>query len=126
MVSPIPDGDAVVGRGGFIAHSLKSTVMHRGRADLVLAAVPLADGAGVVKVHHKVLLQLVIDLFGLAGELLEQGQHGGFIGSQGGMQVQNCAHIVGAPSCPGPPPLHHKRQWEGQGDPVGAQEGSTT
>ena len=59
--------------GGFIAHSLEVYGDAQGRADLVLAAVPLADGAGVIKVHHKVLLQLVIDLFGLAGELLDRG-----------------------------------------------------
>src|SRR3712207_8865450 len=43
-----------------------------GGADLVLAAIALADGAGVVVLAHEVGAHLFVDLAGLLGELLDR------------------------------------------------------
>ena len=63
-------------------------------ADLVLTAVTLADGTGVVVIDHEVLAQLVADLHGLLAQLLAQGQDGALIRSQSRMQTQHGADIL--------------------------------
>ena len=90
----VPDGDAVVGGGVLVAHGLEVHSDAQGGADLVFPAVALADGTGVVKVHHEVLAQLPINLLGLGAELLGQGQNGRLVGRQRRMQAQNHAHIL--------------------------------
>ena len=81
-----------------IAHGVEVHGDAEGRADLVLAAVALADGAGLVEVQHEVLGQLVVDLAGGLGELLAQGQDGGLVGGQGRVQVQHHADVVLRPA----------------------------
>ncbi len=91
----VADGDAVVGRRALSSPTVsKSTVMQYGRADLVLTAVTLADGTGIVVVHHEVLGQLAADLHGLLAQLLAQGQHGALVGRQSRMQMQHGADIL--------------------------------
>ena len=67
-----------------------------GSADLVLAAVTLADGTGLVVIAHELLGKLLIQLQSGAGEdlLLAQRQDSALEGSQSGVQVHNGAHIV--------------------------------
>ena len=72
----------------------KSTGDAVGGADLVLTAVALADGAGVVVVHHEVLAQLVADLHGLLAQLLAQGQDSALVGSQSRVQMQDGADVL--------------------------------
>ena len=72
----VTDGDAIVGRGGLVAYGLEVHGDAQRGTDFVLTAVTLADGASIVEVHHKVLLQLTVDLLGLGAELLGKGQHG--------------------------------------------------
>ena len=95
---PLPDGDAVVGGGAFlgVAYGVEVEGDTEGGADLVLAAVALADGAGVVIVHHKVGGQLLVELPGGAGEdlLFGQGQDGALKGSQGGVKAKDHPHVV--------------------------------
>ena len=69
--------DADLGHGVAVAHGdgavLDGVEIDRhaqGRADLVLAAVALADGAGFVIVHHEVSGELFVDLGGQAAELV--------------------------------------------------------
>ena len=66
------------------------------RADLVLAAIALADGAGLVVIDHEILAQLVVKLHCRACEylLLAQRQDSAFVRSQCRMQMQNGANIV--------------------------------
>ena len=61
---------------------------------LVLAAIALADGAGLVEVDHPLLRQLGVDLTGLVAELLTQGQHRRLVGCQRRVQVQHHADVV--------------------------------
>ena len=68
--------------------------MQYGSTDLVLTAVALADGAGIVVVHHEVLAQLIADLHGLVAQLLAQGQDSALIGSQSRVQVQDGADVL--------------------------------
>ena len=72
----------------------KSTGDAVGGANFVLAAVALADGAGVVVVHHEVLAQLVADLHCLVTQLLAQGQDSALIGSQSRVQMQDGADVL--------------------------------
>ena len=58
-------------------HEFRTEEGQQKGADLVLAAVALADGAGIVVVHHEVLAQLGVDLLRLGGQLLAQWQNGG-------------------------------------------------
>ena len=67
---PLPDGDAVVGGLFAVPYGLKVDGDAKRRAYLVLAAVALADGAGLVEVGHRVLTKLVVDLKGLGRKLL--------------------------------------------------------
>ncbi|CAN4045772.1 N-acyltransferase YncA, partial [Dysosmobacter welbionis] len=115
---PVPDGNAVVTSLIRIAHGVE---VHRdavGRADLVLPAVPLADGTGVVKVHHPVLAELRLDLTGLFGELLRKGQHRALKRRDGRMEPHDGADVV--LFC-----IHHLFivgfHQQGQGHPVRAQ-----
>ena len=66
------------------------------RADLVLAAIALADGAGLVVVHHELLGKLGVQLHSGAREdlLLAQRQDRGLERRERGMEVQHHAHIV--------------------------------
>ena len=77
-----------------IAHGVEVHGDAEGRAHLVLAAVALADGAGLVEVQHPLLGQVLVDLAGGLGELLAQGQDGGLVGRQGRVQVQHHADVV--------------------------------
>ena len=119
----VPDGDAVVGGRFVITHGLEVYGDTQGCTDLVLPAVTLADGAGIVEVHHEILLQLMVNFLGLGGELLAQGQHGGLEGRQGRMQVQYGADVVLAVLVL----THHLLvvglAQEGQSHPVAAQTG---
>ena len=83
---------------GIVAHGLEVQRDAEGCADLVLAAVALADGAGVVVVHHKLLRQLLAQLPGRAGQnfFFTQRQHGTLEGRQRWVQAQHGAHIVPA------------------------------
>ena len=93
-----------------------------GGADLVLAAVPLADGAGLVIVHHKVLGQHLLDLLGGGASFLDRGSTAHLKGARRGwrrstvrtssLPFLSCHHflVVG---------VHQ----EGQGHAVGAQGG---
>ncbi len=90
---PVANRDAIVRRGVLVAHGLEVHSDAQRRADLVFPAVALADGTGVVKVHHEVLAQLPIDLLGLGAELLGQGQNGRLVGRQRRMQAQHGAHV---------------------------------
>ena len=77
-----------------IAHGVEVHGDAEGRAYLVLAAVALADGAGLVEVQHPLLAQLLVDLAGRLAELFAQGQDGGLVGSQRRVQVQHHADVV--------------------------------
>ncbi len=81
---------------GVVSSGLEVQGDAEGGADLVLAAVALADGAGVVVVHHEVLRQLVPQLLGGAGEdlLLAQGQHGALEGGQGRVASTRKARVT--------------------------------
>ena len=72
----------MVSGGVLIAHGLKVQGNAEGSADLILTAIALADGAGLVIVHHELLGQLVVQLHSGAGEdlLLAQRQNGGLKG----------------------------------------------
>ena len=65
-----------------------------GGAHLILPAVALADGAGIVVVHHKVLGEHRLELPALVAQLIGQGQHGGIEGSQGGVEAHDHTDIV--------------------------------
>ena len=88
------NGNSVVRRGLVVADGRKVDRDAVRRADLVLAAIALADGAGVVVVQHKVSAQILIDLSCGLGQLLAQRQDRSLIRSQRRMQVQNHAHVV--------------------------------
>ena len=92
----VADGDAVVGGNalGLVAHGVEVHGDAVGGADLVLTAVALADGAGVVVVHHEVLAQLIADLHCLVTQLLAQGQDSALIGSQSRVQMQDGADVL--------------------------------
>ena len=111
--------------GGVVAHGLEVQGDAEGGADLVLAAVALADGAGVVIVHHEVAGQLVQQLLGGAGEdlLLAEGEHGALEGGQGGVEAQDGAHVVVALLVLADDLLVVGVHQEGQGHAVGAQGG---
>ena len=66
------------------------------RADLVLAAVALADRAGLVVVDHEFLGKLVVELHRGTGEhvLLGKRQDRGLEGGECGVEVQHDAHVV--------------------------------
>ena len=64
------------------------------RADLVLTAVALADGAGLVKVGHKVLAQHVGDLACLCAQLFAQRQHRSLERRQRRMQVHDHTGVL--------------------------------
>ena len=68
MLSRARDGDTVVRRRGLVTHGLEVQRNAERRADFVLTAVTLADGAGVVVVHHELLRQLLAKLPGRAGQ----------------------------------------------------------
>ena len=86
----------MVGGGILIAHGLKVQRDAVRRADLILPAIALADGAGLVIVHHEVLGKLVVKLHGGAGEdlLLAQGQNGCLEGGQRGVEVHDHTNII--------------------------------
>ena len=50
-----------------------------GGANFVLTAIALADGTGVIKVHHELFGQLSIDLAGLFAELFGKRQNGAHV-----------------------------------------------
>ena len=66
----LADGDAVVGRDavGLVADGIEVERDAVRRADLVLAAVALADRAGLVVVDHEFLGKLVVELHRGTGE----------------------------------------------------------
>lgn len=64
------------------------------RADLILTAVALADGTGLVKIDHKALRKAVVNLERRAGELLRKRQHRGLVRRDGRVQAQDDAHVV--------------------------------
>ena len=66
------------------------------RTDLVLAAVALADRAGLVVVDHEFLGKLVVELHRGTGEhvLLGKRQDRGLEGGECGVEVQHDAHVV--------------------------------
>ena len=88
------DGNSVVRRGLVVADGRKVDRDAVRRADLVLAAIALADGAGVVVVQHEVAAQVLIDLSCGLGQLLAQRQDRSLVRGQRRMQVQNHAHVV--------------------------------
>ena len=64
------------------------------RADFILPAVAFVDGAGLVIIHHEMLLKAVVN-FGCAfRQLFGKRQHGAFKRRQRRMQVQDNARIV--------------------------------
>ncbi len=68
-----------------------STVTHHGRADLVLPAIELADGRGVVVYRHRVALQIRLDPVAQLddlGTLLEQRQDRHLVWSEVGVERQ--------------------------------------
>ena len=89
-------GHAVVGGRVLVADGLEVKGDAERRADLVLAAIALADGAGLVVIDHELLAQLGIQLLCGAGEdlLLAQRQDRGLERRERGMEVQHHAHIV--------------------------------
>ena len=86
----------MVGRGVLITHGVEVQRDAERSADLVLTAIALADGSGLVVVHHEVLGQLVVQLHGRAGEnlLLAQGQDGRLERRQRGVEVHDHADVV--------------------------------
>ena len=92
----LADGNAVVGSVGFGTDGVEIKGDAEWSADLVLAAVALADGAGLVVVDHELLGKLVVKLHCGACEylFLAQGENCALEGSESGMQVQNGAYIV--------------------------------
>lgn len=54
------------------------------RADLILPAIPLANGTGIVVIHHKVLGQAVVNLLRLVVQLLERGNTAALNGASAG------------------------------------------
>ena len=64
------------------------------RADLVLTAVALADGAGLVIVAHEALLQLVVELGRGLGELFRQRQHRALERRERRVEVHDDAGVV--------------------------------
>ena len=94
----LADGDAVVGRDavGLVADGVEVERDAVRRADLVLAAVALADRAGLVVVDHEFLGKLVVELHRGTGEhvLLGKRQDRGLEGGECGVEVQHDAHVV--------------------------------
>ena len=76
------DGNSVVRRGLVVADGRKIDRDAVRRADLVLAAIALADGAGVVVVEHKVAAQILIDLSCRLGQFLAQRQNRSLVRGQ--------------------------------------------
>ena len=66
------------------------------RADLILAAVTLADGAGLVVIAHELLAELLIQLERGAGEdlLLAERENGALERGERRVQMQHGAHVV--------------------------------
>ena len=92
----LADGDAVVGGGVLVAHGVEVEGDAVRRADLVGAAVALADGAGLVVVDHEVLRQLGVQLLRRSREhlLLAQRQDRRLVRRERRVQVQHGAHVV--------------------------------
>ena len=85
----IPYGDGLILQGVKVNGDAKRS------ADLVLTAIALTDGAGLVIVHHKALCQHLLNFTGLVAQLvLLEGQHGSLEGSKGGMQAQYVAAVA--------------------------------
>ena len=121
----VAHSDAVVGRLalGLVAHGVEVDRDAVRRADLILAAVALADGTGVVEVHHEIGLERVIHFARLAGELFRERKHGSLERGQRRVQVQHDAHVVlfGVHNL-----LVIRLAEEGEGHAVAAEEGSIT
>ena len=66
----VTNGDTVVSLDSLVANSLEVHSDTQRCADLVLTAITLTDRTGIVKVHHKVLTQLSVDLLCRGAELL--------------------------------------------------------
>ena len=84
----------MVRRGRLVAHGLEVDGDAVRRADLVLAAITLADGTGIVEIDHEFLLQVMVDFLGSRGELLRQRQDGRLVRRKGRMQMQDGADVV--------------------------------
>ena len=89
----VADGDAVVSGSVLVANGLEVNGDAQRRADFILTAVTLADGTGIVKVHHEVLTQHLVNLFCLGRQLLAQRQDSSLEGCQSGMQTQHSADV---------------------------------
>ena len=85
----VADSDAVVSGSVLVAHGLEVHGDAQGGTDLILTAVTLADGTGIIEVNHEVLLQLMVDLLSLGAQLLGKGQNSSLEGCQSGMQMQD-------------------------------------
>ena len=117
----VADGDAAVAGRGFVADGLEVDGDAVRGADLVLAAIALADGPGLVVIDHEVLGEHVADLLGLLTELLGQRQDGALVRREGGMQVHDDADVVVALLVLADDLLVIGIDEEGQGDAVGAE-----
>ena len=84
----------MVRRGRLVAHGLEVDGDAVRRADLVLAAITLADGTGIVEIDHEFLLQVMVDFLGSRGELLRQRQDGRLVRRKGRVQMQDGADVV--------------------------------
>ena len=83
----VADGDGVVVEG---------VVVHgdaEGGSDGILTAIAAADGVLLVVLQHVVMLEEIHDFASLLGEavFLDQGEHGGFVGSEHGGEVEHGA-----------------------------------
>ena len=90
----VADGHGMVRRGRLVAHGLEVDGDAVRRADLVLAAITLADGTGIVEIDHEFLLQVMVDFLGSRGELLRQRQDGRLVRRKGRVQMQDGADVV--------------------------------
>ena len=89
-------------------------------ADLILAAIALADGTGVVEIDHILACKGGIKLLRLGRELLRKGKDAGFEGGQSGMQPQHHAGVVFLRI---DNLLIVRLHQKGEGDAVGAERG---
>ena len=62
--------------------------------DLVLAAIALADGAGLVEIDHEFAAQVVADLYSLFRKLLREGKHRSLVGRDDGGEMEHHAGVV--------------------------------
>ena len=86
---------AVAHGNGIVLKRIEVNRYAHGRADLVMAAVTLAYGAGIIVINHELLGKHAVNLARLVAQLvLLQRQNCGFIRSDGGMQMQNVPHVA--------------------------------